>query len=127
MTGQVDLEHLYDALDTQREARGLTWREAAKEIGVSPSTLTRLGQGASPDVEGFAKMAKWLNASLDDFLVTSTTQSAKRAAKSPPNEELLVVVSRHLRASKELDPRSAKALENIIQAAYKQMKELKQK
>jgi len=37
----------------------------------------------------------------------------------------LVVVSRHLRASKDLDTKSAKALENIIQAAYKQMKGLK--
>jgi hypothetical protein len=35
------------------------------------------------------------------------------------------VVSRHLRASKELNPESAKALENIIEAAYMQMKGLK--
>lgn len=126
MSGQVDLEHLYDALDTQREARGLTWREAAKEIGVSASTLTRLGQGASPDVEGFASMVAWLEASADDFIL-SQDEAARRSKQPKPKEELLVVVSRHLRASKELDPRSAKALENIIQAAYKQMKELKQK
>ena len=36
------------------------------------------------------------------------------------------MVSRHLRASKELDAKSAKALEGIIEAAYKQMKNLKE-
>ncbi len=124
MSGQVDLEALYDALDTLRQARDLTWREAAKQIGVSASTLTRLGQGASPDVEGFAKMVNWLGMSANDFFRTSDTNSRQT---KPQKDELLAVVSRHLRASKELDARSAKALENIIQAAYKQMKELKQK
>jgi len=106
-----------------RQSTGLSWREAAEQIGVSASTLTRLGQGASPDVDGFAKMVKWLGASANDFFLSASPISGRK----PPKDDLLVVVSRHLRASKELDPRSAKALENIIQAAYEQMKDLKQK
>lgn len=120
----VDVEGLYEALDAKRTAKGISWRDAAAEIGVSPSTLTRMGQGASPDVEGFAKMVNWLGVSANEFFHGQGTGTTKRSA---PKEDLLVVVSRHLRASKELDAGSAKALENIIQAAYTQMKELKTK
>jgi len=116
----VDVEGLYDALDVKRQAESLSWRDAATAIGVSASTLTRMAQGASPDVEGFGKMVRWLGVSADDFIA----QSKARTPKKP--EELIVVVSRHLRASKELDTKSAKALEGIIQAAYKHMKDLKE-
>ena len=115
----VDVEGLYAALDAKRKAEDLSWRETASAIGVSASTLTRMAQGASPDVEGFGKMVRWLDVSADDFI----SRTKARRAKKP--EELLVVVSRHLRASKELDPKSAKALEGIIEAAYKQVKDLK--
>jgi transcriptional regulator with XRE-family HTH domain len=116
----VDVEALYGALDVKRRAEGLSWRDVATAIGVSASTLTRMAQGASPDVEGFGKMVRWLGVSADDFIARSKARATKK------QEELLVVVSRHLRASKEFDPRSAKALEGIIEAAYKQMKDLKE-
>jgi transcriptional regulator with XRE-family HTH domain len=116
----VDVEGLYTALDVKRRAENLSWRDVATAVGVSASTLTRMAQGASPDVEGFGKMVRWLGVSADDFIAPVKARQPKK------QEELLVVVSRHLRASKELDPRSAKALEGIIEAAYKQMKNLKE-
>jgi transcriptional regulator with XRE-family HTH domain len=115
----VDVEALYSALDAKRRADGLSWREASAAIGVSASTLTRMAQGASPDVEGFGKMVRWLAVSADDFIARPKGRPVKKS------EDLLVVVSRHLRASKELDPKSAKALEGIIEAAYRQVKDLK--
>jgi transcriptional regulator with XRE-family HTH domain len=115
----VDVEGLCEALDAKRRAESLSWRDVATAIGVSASTLTRMTQGASPDVEGFGKMVRWLGVSADNFI------SRPRGRASKKQEELLVVVSRHLRASKELDPKSAKALEGIIEAAYKQVKDLK--
>lgn len=115
----VDVEGLYGALDVKRRAADLSWRDVATAIGVSASTLTRMAQGASPDVEGFGKMVRWLGVSADEFIASSKPRTGKK------QEELLMVVSRHLRASKELDPRSAKALEGIIEAAYKQMRDLK--
>ena len=115
----VDVEALYGLLDAKRRADDLSWREVATAIGVSASTLTRMAQGASPDVEGFGKMVSWLGVSADDFIARRTGRLAKKT------EDLLVVVSRHLRASKELDARSAKALEGIIGAAYRQVKDLK--
>jgi transcriptional regulator with XRE-family HTH domain len=115
----VDVEGLHEALDVKRRAEGLSWREVATAVGVSASTLTRMAQGASPDIEGFGKMVRWLGVSADDFIARAKGRGSKK------QEELLVVVSRHLRASRELDPKSAKALEGIIEAAYKHMKELK--
>jgi len=115
----VDVEALYEALDVKRRSEGLSWRDVATAVGVSASTLTRMAQGASPDVEGFGKMVRWLGVSADDFIARARGKASKK------QEELLVVVSRHLRASKELDPKSAKALEGIIEAAYKQVKDLK--
>jgi transcriptional regulator with XRE-family HTH domain len=115
----VDVEALYSALDAKRKTEELSWRDAAGAIGVSPSTLTRMAQGASPDVEGFGKMVRWLGVSADDFI------SRPKGAAPKKSGDLLVVVSRHLRASKELDPQSARALESIIETAYKQMKDLK--
>jgi transcriptional regulator with XRE-family HTH domain len=117
----VNVEALYEALDVKRRGDELSWRDAAAAIGVSASTLTRMAQGASPDVEGFGKMVRWLGVSADEFIEGAKARSTKKP------EELLVVVSRHLRASKELDPKSAKALEGIIEAAYKQVKELKER
>lgn len=115
----LNLEALYGALDTKRRAAGMSWRKAAEEIGVSASTLTRMAQGANPDVEGFSKMVLWLGESADQFI-----GGAQKVRAQKP-EDLRVVVSRHLRASKELSPESARALENIIDAAYRQMKGLK--
>lgn len=117
----VDVEALYEALDLKRRGAELSWRDVAKAVGVSASTLTRMAQGASPDVEGFGKMVRWLGVPADDFISRPKDKSMKKA------DDLLVVVSRHLRASKELDAKSAKALESIIEAAYRQVKELENK
>ncbi|HVZ71213.1 MAG TPA: helix-turn-helix domain-containing protein [Polyangia bacterium] len=117
----VDLEGLHDALDVKRRAEGISWRQAATQMGVSASTLTRMAQGKSPDVEGFGRMVRWLGAQADDFIAPIASRKRK------PDQDLRVVVSRHLRASKELDRESAKALENIIETAYLHMKEHRQK
>lgn len=116
----VDVEALYESLDRKRRREKLSWRDVAAAVGVSPSSLTRMAQGSSPDVEGFGKMVRWLGIPADDF-IGRQKPSRQRA------ENLLVVVSRHLRASRELDARSAKALESIIEAAYQQMKDLESK
>lgn len=115
-----DLEALYAALDARRRVDGISWRKVAEQIGISASTLTRMAQGANPDIESFGKMVRWLGESADQFVAAGSKQH-----RSERGEDLRIVVSRHLRASKELSPESAKALESIIEAAYKQMKGLK--
>ena len=41
-----DLGKFHAALNAQREAKGLNWKEVAEESGVSASTLTRMSQGS---------------------------------------------------------------------------------
>ena len=41
---KIDVHGLYAALDAERTARDWSWRQLAKEIGVSPSLLSRLGK-----------------------------------------------------------------------------------
>ncbi len=111
---QLDVQALYAALDTRRKSDKLSWRQTAAEANVSASTLTRLGQGKRPDVDSFAALIHWLGVAPENFLGSPTEQR--------PAPDLLTVISTHLRARRELTPKSAKALEDIIRAAYEQLK-----
>lgn len=55
-----DVEALYLALDKARRGAGIRWRDIAREAGVSPSTLTRIGQGKRPDADGLVRLLLWL-------------------------------------------------------------------
>lgn len=51
-----DPEALYVALDRRRRHDRMLWRDIAREAGVSPSTLTRIGQGHAPDAQGLVRL-----------------------------------------------------------------------
>lgn len=111
MRGEFDIEGFHAALDAQRAAKGLNWKEVAEQSGVSPSTLTRMSQGRRPDVDGLALLLAWSGLDASDFL--------PRANKPEP----LAQITANLRADRNLKPESAKALEEIIKTAYKQFRE----
>lgn len=113
---QLDVEALYAALDQHRKSKKLSWRKAAEEAGVSPSTVTRIGQGKRPDVDSFAALIRWLGIPPERFLRGDDQKKRSKPA-------LMAVISTHLRAQKDLSPAGAKALEEIIRAAYNQLKE----
>ena len=56
----LDRAALYAALDVVRRHRELSWRDVAAEAGISPSGLTRLGQGHAPDADGLVSLLVWL-------------------------------------------------------------------
>ena len=72
---RLDVAALYAALDTQRQSRGMSWRQVAKEAGISPSTLTRMTQEKRPDVDSFAALVSWLGLSADRFLSSTKKPS----------------------------------------------------
>jgi transcriptional regulator with XRE-family HTH domain len=111
----LDVDALYGALDATRKEKELSWRDIAKEAGVSASTLTRMAQGKRPDVDGFASLVAWLGVPADYF-IRRTDQGSKRTA-SP-----MAMISTYLRADKHLDKKSAEALEDIIQVAWRTLK-----
>lgn len=59
---------LYDALNNERLARELTWREVADQIGVSVTTITRIKSGGRMEVDGMLAMVWWLGVPVETFV-----------------------------------------------------------
>ena len=70
--GRFDAATLYAALDAERVARGLTWRDVALATGVSASTLTRTRLGGRMEVDGMLAMVRWLGRTVESFTFGAT-------------------------------------------------------
>lgn len=108
---KVDVDALYGALDAARKARGLSWRQAAGEIGVSPSLLSRLANGLRPDADGFVTLTRWLGMPADTF-VAADDQPSRQAEPAAQVVPLL-------RAQSNLSPEDLRYLEDVIQATLR--------
>jgi transcriptional regulator with XRE-family HTH domain len=111
---KIDVQALYAALDAERAARQLSWRQLAKEIGVSPSLLSRLGNDLRPDADGFATLVRWLNMPAEEFMVDL---DGGRAPQSEP--DLVTQLAPLLRARHDLDKRDVTYLEEVIRATVR--------
>lgn len=58
--GGFDVARFYEALDNLRHRRRLRWREVVRQSHVSPSTLSRLGDGKKPDADTLGKLIAWM-------------------------------------------------------------------
>ena len=65
--GRFNARALYEALNAQRQARGLTWTQLGHELGIAPSTLTRTRLGGRMEVDGMLAMVRWLNRTVESF------------------------------------------------------------
>ena len=111
--GWFDGDALYGALNAERRARKLTWKQVAAESGVSASTLTRMAQGRRPDLDSLAALSAWSGLRADDFVRFEGEQTeAKPLAK----------ISTYLRSDKNLTPDAATALDEVIKAAYEHLR-----
>lgn len=107
----LDLDLLAEAIKAQMDARDISLRTAAEEIGCSASTLSRLLQGESaestPDTRNLIRTTSWLGKSLSDF-------SPRRSETVPSLAEVLV----HLRALPGLDTQDKEHLVKLVKAAH---------
>jgi lambda repressor-like predicted transcriptional regulator len=115
---RLDVYALIAALNAQREARGISWRKLAQEAGVSPSSLTRMQQGKLPDVNTFTALTHWLRIPAEKFLTATKLVGIRK-----PHP--LAMASTLLRGNREMTPEALKALDELMQAAFKFSKELK--
>jgi transcriptional regulator with XRE-family HTH domain len=111
---RIDVQGLYAALDAERMARDLSWRQLAREIGVSPSLLSRLGNELRPDADGFATLVRWLNMPAEQFMVDV---EAIRVSRTEP--DLVTQLAPLLRARQDLDKRDVAYLEEVIRATMR--------
>ena len=109
----VDVASLHAALDAARTTKQLSWRQLAGELGISPSTLSRLANGYTPDTAAFTSMVTWLNISAEKFI--------KSVGEPTPHEEpdLVAVLAPLLRARSDLKPADIEHLEELIGSALR--------
>ncbi|WP_068494654.1 helix-turn-helix domain-containing protein [Pseudoclavibacter helvolus] len=113
-TSAVDVKSLHAALDHAREEKKLSWRQLAKELDVSASTLSRMANGLKPDVSAFAAMTTWLRMPAESFYrVTSN---------SDEEPELVAQLAPLLRARKDLNNQDVEYLEEIIGGAVRRFR-----
>src|SRR5438067_731591 len=72
----IRIELLAKEIEERRAGMGI--REAAKLVGVSPATLSRVENQKIPDLETFSKICKWLG--KDPALFLGLPISPKAAA-----------------------------------------------
>jgi DNA-binding Xre family transcriptional regulator len=103
---KLTLQTLGRRLSEKQGDRGV--RVTAAEIGISPATLSRVERGYMPDLETFGKICRWLEIDPGEVLGFK----AAPAAVAPK-------VAVHFRKDREISPRTAKALANLILAAQR--------
>jgi transcriptional regulator with XRE-family HTH domain len=72
----LDAPALARAVTTIARHRRISMREVAAETGLSPSTLTRLGQGQKPDADGLITLLAWLG----EDVITPFAQARENGA-----------------------------------------------
>jgi len=106
----INTAALYSALDAARQERQLSWRALASEVGVSPSLLSRLGNGLKPDTDGFATIIAWLRLPAEGFF-EHDGESLAEDAREP---DLMAQLAPLLRARKDLSETDINYLQQVI-------------
>jgi transcriptional regulator with XRE-family HTH domain len=107
----MSLLRLGNLLRERRGGRGV--REVAKEIGVSPATLSRVEGGKLPDLLTFRRLCAWLKVDPAEIL------------EIPPEKESTTgaapIAAVHLRADSLLSQEAAADLAQLILAAHREL------
>ena len=115
MGNYLDMEKLANLVRNKRLTRGL--RETAKEIGnISPSTISRVENGKTPDMDTFLALCDWLEVPPAELIKNTEDEEALDTPEA---------ITIQLRADKNLDPAIANALASLVKAAYKDLSQNK--
>jgi hypothetical protein len=76
--GRFDTRALYEALDAQRQTRGVSWEQLARDLGVAATTLKGTAKGGRLEVDGMLRMVGWLGRTVESFVVPSEVVMARR-------------------------------------------------
>jgi transcriptional regulator with XRE-family HTH domain len=112
MTDRFDSDAFYAALNATRLSRQKTWKDVALEAEVNASTLSRIGQGSKPDVNGLASLLAWSNLKAEMFIRDASDEASEPIAK----------ITALLRADPNLSPVNAKIIEDIVLNTYSKLR-----
>lgn len=113
MADRFDSEAFYAALNAVRLSQQKTWKDVAEEAGVNASTLSRIGQGSKPDVDGLAALLRWSGLKAEMFIPGTDNMEAEPIAR----------ITALLRADPKLSKQNAKLIEDIVVNTYKRLRE----
>lgn len=102
----------YSALDAVRSARGLTWKEVGVQAGVNASTLSRIGKGKKPDVNGLAALLAWSHLKAEMFISDSEDRLPDPIAQ----------IASIIRMDRSLSSKNADIMEDIVRNTYDRLK-----
>ncbi|HYX18333.1 MAG TPA: helix-turn-helix transcriptional regulator [Nostoc sp.] len=108
MKYQLDLERLSRLIRQKRGTNVL--REVADEAGISPSTLSRVERGQTPDMSSFIALCNWLDVSPSTFFGSVEISNPLSVPEA---------IALQLQSDKNLDPATANVLAILIKAAYR--------
>lgn len=99
----IKIEALAERVRKRRSGKGL--RETSNEIGISPSTLSRVENGKIPDLETFGKICAWLDDDPALYLGLRPSTAVQLRAQV------------HFKKEVAIKPETAKALSEMIMFA----------
>lgn len=102
----VTLENLGLRVREKRGEQGI--RAAAKEIGISHATLSRVERGFMPDLENYRRICRWLGVNVEEIV---------GGAAVPEHSKARV----HFRKKPTVSAETAKNLANMILIAQEAM------
>jgi transcriptional regulator with XRE-family HTH domain len=67
-TPSFDLRALFEAVNVERERRGLSWAALSREIGVASSTIRRYANADDAEADGVLATLQWLDATPEHYI-----------------------------------------------------------
>jgi transcriptional regulator with XRE-family HTH domain len=122
----VRIEDLGSLIKEKRKKEGLTLEQAAIQSGVSAPTLSRwerqefiIQKNYQPDTRTLGLIVKWLGVSLDR-VVSVDIPPVMHSVIHHEGDSVPDIVEAHLRADKNLNGKTAAALNRLFRVAYEQ-------
>lgn len=118
MKPKAVLAQISAKIKAKRRETGLGLRATAENSKISASTLSRIERGAAtslPDAATLTKLAKWLDTSVNSLLKTEDRPD------NSPTQSTPEIVEVHLRADKNLNPKTAESLAKMFNMLYEQL------
>lgn len=117
----VDRALLAARVRAKRESEGLSLRAAAKTLGMSAATISRVESGEHlPERDHLLRLSHWAGLPLDNDL-----RRRRNRDVHGPSASTMEAVELHLRADKELDAEDAEMLVGLMRTAYSRLSQRK--
>ena len=107
---KLDLSDLGGLVAAERRRRGLSLRDAAKDVGVPFNTFTRVEKGHVPDLPKFKRFVEWCGADVQRFFETHEKTEAT------PD-----LIAGHLHSDRNLRPEAAEQIAGIVKDLYRSL------